>query len=632
MTYGGIFLRQKFPALPAPSGPPALSSVKPSGSGWGGVPSTPRIPPEAVGLQVNHCKSPKCSNFGVPASVKRPYRRKAIAPTPGDYSISGLSKANPGIKCANCGEVAPMRSNMAIAEEVGRMIRHVIPDEVPGPSCPNTACEMHGVPLAKCGGLYVSFGKTAAGTTRYRCKECSKTFTGATTPTHGQRRSEKNRDVFLLLMNKVPINRIQEVTGLGTKAVYDKIAFIHRKCQEFVGDRESHLLDANFVLPKIYLSVDRQHYVVNWSQRKDRRTVQLNAIGSADIESGYVFGFHLNFDGGLDPAAVEADAAGIGDTLLHPPFRKYARVWLADDYKAAMANTAKRNAMKAAVGKRGGSFSDPLLNEIEEGYMDALVREDIEESDLKDDEMKLPGKGMQVHETYTMYAHFFYLSRLLRNAPKVRVYMDMDSGFRAAFMAAFAQRIKTRAVDGFYVKVGKDANAYQKQNAVASAKARLNTYAAAECLPGFEAAVELMKAEMKAAVPMGRWGDKWVVHPRPIASEPSKRVCWLTDLGDYDDDHQARLLLRATLHPIDRFFMQTRRRVSLAERPVVSVRQQRLMWHGYGAYNPAVLAKYLEIYRVYFNYCLKGKGGKTPAMRLGLAQAVIDPQDILYFG
>lgn len=42
----------------------------------------------------------------------------------------------------------------------------------------------------------------------------------------------------------------------------------------------------------------------------------------------------------------------------------------------------------------------------------------------------------------------------------------------------------------------------------------------------------------------------------------------MTDLGDYDEDHQARILLRATLHPIDKFFMQTRRRVSLAERPV----------------------------------------------------------------
>jgi len=29
---------------------------------------------------------------------------------------------------------------------------------------------------------------------------------------------------------------------------------------------------------------------------------------------------------------------------------------------------------------------------------------------------------------------------------------------------------------------------------------------------------------------------------------------------------------------------------------VVSVRKQRRMWNGYGAYNPAVLQRYLEIY------------------------------------
>ena len=31
-------------------------------------------------------------------------------------------------------------------------------------------------------------------------------------------------------------------------------------------------------------------------------------------------------------------------------------------------------------------------------------------------------------------------------------------------------------------------------------------------------------------------------------------------------------------------------------RAVVSVRKQRRMWNGYGAYNPAVLQRYLEIY------------------------------------
>jgi hypothetical protein len=114
------------------------------------------------------------------------------------------------------------------------------------------------------------------------------------------------------------------------------------------------------------------------------------------------------------------------------------------------------------------------------------------------------------------------------------------------------------------------------------------------------------------------------------------RPCWLTKYASDDDaddaeNHHARLLLRATLHPIDKFFMQTRRRVSVAERAVVSVRRQRRMWNGYGAYNPAILQRYLEIYRTYYNYCLRGKDKKTPAMRLGLAKAPIDPHAIFHF-
>jgi hypothetical protein len=61
-------------------------------------------------------------------------------------------------------------------------------------------------------------------------------------------------------------------------------------------------------------------------------------------------------------------------------------------------------------------------------------------------------------------------------------------------------------------------------------------------------------------------------HPLPSMSEPEKAVCWLTDLNDgaYDDDHLAQLSRKASLHAIDRFFMQIRRRLSLLERPISS--------------------------------------------------------------
>ena len=112
---------------------------------------------------------------------------------------------------------------------------------------------------------------------------------------------------------------------------------------------------------------------------------------------------------------------------------------------------------------------------------------------------------------------------------------------------------------------------------------------------------------------------------------PQKAVCCLTDCGDYDADHLARLYQKATLHGIDRFFMQIRRRLSLLERPIVTPSKSGRTWYGYSAYNPASVVKLLGIFRVFYNYCAAGKDGKTPAMRLGLAKGVVSLEDIIYF-
>lgn len=103
-----------------------------------------------------------------------------------------------------------------------------------------------------------------------------------------------------------------EMAELDPKTIYGKIAFIHRQCLAFSGDRELRLLQG-MTLPKMYIAVDRQAHNVNWSSRRDRRNVVLNAIASADLESGYVFGFHLNFDPSMDPLQVEREANAAGD-------------------------------------------------------------------------------------------------------------------------------------------------------------------------------------------------------------------------------------------------------------------------------------------------------------------------------
>ncbi|MCI0653991.1 MAG: hypothetical protein L0Y39_05880, partial [Methylococcaceae bacterium] len=74
-----------------------------------------------------------------------------------------------------------------------------------------------------------------------------------------------------------------------------------------------------------------------------------------------------------------------------------------------------------------------------------------------------------------------------------------------------------------------------------------------------------------------------------------------------------------------------RRRLSLLERPIHSKSNQGRIWNGYSRYNPAYVAKVLDIMRTVHNYILTGKGGKTPAERLGLALAPLDYEDIICF-
>jgi len=257
----------------------------------------------------------------------------------------------------------------------------------------------------------------------------------------------------------------------------------------------------------------------------------------------------------------------------------------------------------------------------------------------------LANQGMQVHEQYTLHAHFLALSLLLSNAEKVRVYMDQDSGFRAGFMAAFHQRVKERTADGFFVSVLKEASIDQKDAAILKAKNLFKEWQKAnpKLSPG-EVELEMTLAEMDRMTTIGHWGDRWFIHPTPNMGESDKQICWLvgidapiaqtqeTNEARYEQRiHFARLYLKGSLHAVDRFFMQARRRLSLAERGVPSASTDRRIWHGYSAYKPQNLGQVLEIFRVFYNYCAVGRDKQTPAMRLGLARGPVKLEDILYF-
>lgn len=604
-----------------------------------------RIPLEIDGIQVNFCKNPACGNFLSPASVFAQARGRNTKQGMRDsYTVSGRSDGM-FLICDKCKECPPIKSNLGIAQEINR-ISEYLKIERKVVSCRKYGCDNHGIDAYIYDERYWKFGKTKFGSPRFRCKLCGSTCSEPQTSIHKQKLSHLNASIFKSLLGKQPLKSIANEEHISMKTLYDKIDFIHRQCMAFAASREKLLPE----LKRKYLniSVDRQAYSINWRDCKDRRNVVLYAVGSADSQSGYVFGIHLNFDPSHDPNDIEKDAVAEGDYELQRPFRKYARFWLARDYEEALQKNP---------GKEKESGKVPLKKKVEGIYEAALSRSDIEAYDQHNSASMLPLYGMQVHAEYTMYAHFFLLRKQLANIGKIRFYLDQDSGIRAACLAAFADRILEKRCDAFYVTIRTDYTQNQKLGMVQKGKIEKEEFLHrrpeyADLLDIFIRR-EIIKERLASMEEIGSWKDKWLDYPFPDMSEPDKMACYLTNIkkGVFDRDLEglAYMFERASLHPIDRFFAQCRRACSILERSIRSTSRSGRVWQLYNAYDPGIVMKLLEIHRAYYNYVKltegrkrpKGlpkrkpgearKAMKTPAMRLGLAKGPISIEDILYF-
>jgi len=589
-----------------------------------------RIPSTHEGIQINFCKNPNCDNFGktdegVDASAKSPAQNR--------YTAVSAGKNYPYLRCNSCHEHFPVKSNAGVFEETQRIREYLTPKA--DICCPNEDCSNHFIPVSAGKAYYSSFGKTEIGSPRWKCKAvgCGKTFSVPKTSTHGQHKSHKNKIIFQLLINKMPMRRICEVAEIGPKSLYDKIDFIHKQCLDFIASRESKLPELH--INRVYLGVDRQDYVANWTCRSDRRNIAFTAVASSDNKTGYCFGMHLNFDPSLNRIKIEEDAKAVADETKPQPFRKYARHWLDFEYEAAVLRSPK----KVATGS--------LKKQIEQVYNEAVLRDDIENLDTLTTDERLPEQGMQIHSEYTLYAHFMHLKSLLAHVEKIRFFLDQDSAMRAACLGAFAKEIKEdRKVDVFFVSISKNLTVDQKRRKTADAKAEIDLFRAQNRdMSESDAILEMIKSRLASMSEIGKWKDRWLSHPMPDMSEPEKAVCYLTDFEDYDTNHLAWLYNKASLHAVDTHFMQIRRRIAPLERAIHSQSNAGSVWNGYAPYNPKQIQKLLDIFRLAHNFILPRENARekskkdedgnkiiqTPATLLGLAKGVVSYEDILYF-
>ena len=600
----------------------------------------PRVPPEApvtivrtdMTIQVNHCRNPRCRNYGVPARTE-PQKPGPNPDRDRNYKLKSTNKGLvPAIGCHACGESPPLRSNRAIAAELDRLILedhlHTVEERT---SCRNADCVNHARSIGHAPRAYRKIGFGPSGAQRYRCKACGSSARASEPVRLHARNRRAAVDVFSRIANKSPVRGVVRGARLNSGGAYYRILdFIHRRCRAHAGAVDRALMEGRLRLPAaMRIESDTQVYTLNWISRMDRRNVDISSYCSVDADSRFILGLHANFDAAADAFAVNAEAARTGDMRRPEPFRRNARYWLAGDELRA---------------GRSRNFTDPgtredLAGAIEVLYARAASREDVENAELEhmDTTYRTPmlRNGLLVHMPYTTYAHWYLLRQLLDGAgvERVQAHFDIDSMSRAAFLCSFRDAVQAKRAHAFYVKYSKHFTIDQRRQILADSRKRLAAERA-KLPPALRDEVDLvmMKRQLAQGSRHGKWQDLWAEHPKPTMNEPHKAMCWLTPDDSLGADAEARMFLAAGLARVDNVFQMTRRLINAFERPLGTSSSQNTVWHGYQPYNPAMIGKYLTVFRTVANFISVGTDGKTPAMRLGFAKQPLTYEDILWPG
>jgi len=597
-----------------------------------------KIPGVFEGIQVNFCKNSKCINFGVYAEEQESNENKdkdQDVPSKPIYRLITSSRKITNLECLSCSARNKttlqrtqssyiMKSNQAIHEELTRISKYLQPI---GAHCPNTKC------TSTASGKKTDIkkkGKTVAGRQRYLCKVCGLSFTGMPGRHRNQLKSKDNSEILRYLLLGIGIRKLAEGSDVSPQTIYNKINFFHEQFTRFASERESKL--EQLQKERLYLCTDRQVQVSNWTNRKEKKNCEFYGIATADLKSGYVFAFNFNYDPSLNPEITNSDAEKEADYSKRAHLRKYARVWLNDEFKEKSQKSLNEKALLA-----GGSIEESILlkSAFDDAYNDEISSERFDNTTM------LPKNGMEVHNEYTMIAHFYLLKRFTKSIDKTRFYMDQDMGMKTWYLSVFKDEIKNGSSDGFVVHAEKGLTIDEKQRLVRQRKNLISEYANKpfKSMTPFEvknALRALIMRNIQNPSVTERSGDAWVEIPEPNINEPMKMISAVTDMEKYGVEHQANLLKIGSLHAVDRFFMQIRRRVSMFERPFQSGANSRKVWYANSPYNPYMYQKLADIYRIYYNYCKPFKkqinGVKeTPATKLGLAKGVVTVDKIIYF-
>jgi hypothetical protein len=151
---------------------------------------------------------------------------------------------------------------------------------------------------------------------------------------------------------------------------------------------------------------------------------------------------------------------------------------------------------------------------------------------------------------------------LAAHALLARFFFDLDDTIRAACLSAFKSEIGEGKADAFFACIDKTLTVDERRKLVARSKKRFDALRTALNQPDladWKIRVMLM-AEKLREMPTTRGTRRgpWIEFPEHTMGEPKRAVCCLTDRSDYGIVRMAIIHSRASLHAIDRYFMQIR--------------------------------------------------------------------------
>ena len=584
-------------------------------------------------VQVNHCRTPGCANFGVPARTK-PGKTGPSRDRDPRYAVISTSKGQePAIRCKACNGKGAIRSNAAIAEEIERIAGYARPLEHRF-ACKTEGCANFGLSIGEHRHLYVKRGYYKTPENPYfQCKGClRRVLVSRKAPRIQAGNQARAADVFSRIANKSAMRRTVDGAGLNSCRDYYRIFdFIHRRCREMNGAVTRAFLTGARRLPaEMDIAIDSQSLMVNWPRKVQRRTVEMTSCCSVDSASRFILELDVNHDPRFDPFDVNHESADLGDMTRKEAFRKYARFWLAGD-EMRSGRTGQRRMGRVAAEQAVGDIQDAFR--AANAYADVAEMEIVPgQGPLRDHMLR---SGMLVKTGYRTLGHMFVLREILKGAGVERLQLSMDQHLStiASFMCAFREPVAEGRAQGFLVRYAKDCTVDERNRIYRETERQMRAFAQARNLEGMtedELGFEMIRTSLRAG---GLPEDGWLRHPVPTAQEPGKEVRWITENPDMDLDDRTRLYLAASVAQVDNVFQLTRRFLSALERPIdtASGRWQQV-WYGYAPYNPDMVQKYLDVFRAVNNFIHTGVDGATPAMRLGFADRPLAYADILWPG